>query len=117
MPVTSLTPTKMSMSPNAMESARLLAYACNSAPARPPAALITPKLTSTRRSTCARSRQNRRAVAKTCGIEIAATASCVPTRTASNGVSKLPIPKPTTDATAPATAAVIASRIWNVTRI
>ena len=45
---------------------------------------------------------SRRVVAIKCGTETAATASFVPTRTASRGVNKLPTPKPLTEATAPA---------------
>src|SRR5574337_446416 len=101
-PVSWLTPTNSRSRPKTTDSARLPARLCSSAPASPPPALVSPKLRSTRRSTCARRRQKRSAVASTCGTDTAATASRVPTRSAKSGVSRLPMPNPATDAMPPA---------------
>jgi len=47
-------------------------------------------------------------------MDTAATASFAPTRSASNGVSTLPMPNPATDAIAPATIAAAAATNSNV---
>jgi len=72
------------------------------------------KLRITRRSTFARICQKRTAVAMKWGMEIAATAIFVPTCMASSGVSRLPMPNPATDATAPATAATMKRSVSNI---
>jgi hypothetical protein len=54
--------------------------------------------------------QKRSAVAARWGTDTAATASFVPTRAASRGVSRLPMPKPLTEAIAPASIATKAVR-------
>src|SRR5262245_57584631 len=113
-PVSSDSPTNTSRQPKTIASARLDAYACRSAPSNPPAALVIPNQRKMRRSTWPRRSQNRTAVPKTCGIETAATATFVPRRTASRGVSTLPIPNPATDATPPATTAAMPTAIANI---
>ena len=76
-----------------------------SAPIAPP--IVWPKRrgdnpsSRTRRSTWARKRQQRTAVAAACGNVTSATAVVVPNLRASNGVIMLPIPNPTTVAVAP----------------
>ena len=57
-----------------------------------------------------RSRQRRSAVPAACGTATVTTAARVPTRGTSAGVSRLPMPKPAIDATAPATTAMTA--LW-----
>jgi hypothetical protein len=58
--------------------------------------------------------QKRKAVATMWGTDTAATASFVPAHTASRGVSRLPMPKPLTEATAPARTATTATAARNV---
>ena len=72
----------------------------SSAPHRPPRALSSPNRRRTSSSMPARRRQQRMAVARKCGSVTAATAALVPYREASSGVSRLPMPKPTTLAVA-----------------
>jgi hypothetical protein len=108
--------------PNNAVSAGEPSRACSRAPARPPAALATPKVHRTRRSTWPRSIQNRSAVPMKCGTETMATATFRVVRSAITGVKRLPMPKPVTDAMAApsaATTARSASRIRHqlVTRI
>jgi hypothetical protein len=54
------------------------------------------------------------AVASTCGIATAATAVLAPKRIASSGVSRLPMPKPTTDAVALAAMATSSTATENM---
>jgi len=100
--VISLTAANNSSTPNRIVSHLLLAALLSSAPARPPAALVMPKLQSTRRSTPPCISAKRSDVPIRCGIETAATASLVSTCSASTGVSRLPMPNPVTAAIAPA---------------
>ena len=67
----------------------------------PPAALVNPKLRTMFHWTSCRNRANRIDVPMKCGMETTATATFAPVVTAMAGVSKLPMPKPATDATAP----------------
>src|SRR4051812_30587626 len=92
--------------PNTVVSAGLVALALSTAPARPPAALVKPKRQRMARSRLRRRCQKRIAVPIKCGIATAATAVLVPARTATSGVSRLPMPKPATDAMAPDAIAV-----------
>src|SRR5262245_49957358 len=94
---------------NAIVRLRLLTTRCRSAPARPPAALISPKDFSTRRSTSWRRIHKRSAVARKCGIDTIATANGMSNRWLSTGVSRLPIPNPVTAATAPAKIETVAA--------
>src|SRR5688572_18591957 len=91
----------MSSEPKTSSSARLVAHVFSSAPVRPPAALVKPKLRTTFQSTSRRNRQKRIDVPIAWGIDTMATASFAPVVRAIAGVSKLPMPKPATDATAP----------------
>jgi hypothetical protein len=50
-------------------------------------------------------------------METAATARGVPHREASSGVRRLPIPKPVTEATAPAASATATRTAWKITRL
>ncbi|MNL19353.1 hypothetical protein D3C87_1405490 [compost metagenome] len=102
-PLVPIPPTKTKMIPKMSVSDGLEANACSKAPAKPPAALVKPKLIKTRRSMCSRRSQNRYAVATKWGTATAATASLVPTQTANSGVNRLPMPKPEMAAIAPAT--------------
>ncbi|HKP50008.1 MAG TPA: hypothetical protein VJU17_08345, partial [Gemmatimonadales bacterium] len=74
-PVNSDAATNSSNTANTNCSAGLVARECSSAPVRPPAALVNPKLHTTRRSTWPFTSQKRIAVPTRCGIETAATAS------------------------------------------
>ena len=55
---------------------------------------------------CSRTSTSRNAVPRKCGTDTTATASFIPAKFASSGVSLLPIPNPETTAIAPATIAV-----------
>ena len=55
--------------------------------------------------------QKRIAVAMKCGMETATTACFVPVLSANSGVRTLPMPKPATDAIAPATIAARNSKV------
>jgi hypothetical protein len=104
-PVTPAAPAKMSSPAKTHVSHALFRAPCSIAPASPPAALVSPKLRTTRQSTARRSCQKRTALAIACGMVTAATAARIPVRRASTGVSRLPTPKPATEAIAPAAAA------------
>ena len=91
----------MSSDPNTSSRARLVAHVFKSAPVSPPAALVTPKLRTIVQSTSRRNRTKRIDVPMKWGIDTAATATFAPVAAAMAGVSRLPMPKPATDATAP----------------
>src|SRR5712664_3814491 len=91
-----------------------VAWRCRTAPVSPPAALITPNVFSTRRLVSRRILQNRTAVATTCGMETAATASRMSTCVLNTGVRMLPMPNPATDAIPPATMDAIATTVVNL---
>jgi hypothetical protein len=112
-PISSLAAAKRSRTPKRNVSQRLLAWFWSRAPVNPPAALVSPKRTSTLRSTLPERSQNRRAVPATCGIDTAATASRVSISRARSGVKRLPIPKPVTAASAPARAAITSTAASN----
>ena len=94
-------PASTSSEPKTISSARLVAHVFNSAPVKPPAALVNPKLRTIDQSTSRRNRQKRIDVPMTWGMDTAATASFAPLVAAIAGVNRLPMPKPATDATAP----------------
>ena len=96
-------------------STALRNHTCNKAPASPPAALVMPKVKSTRRSRRSRMSTKRRPVATKCGTETTATASLVPIAVASSGVRMLPMPKPAMEAIpAATTAATITSALKTI---
>src|SRR5678815_643417 len=102
-------PASTSTHPKTMPTPPLSTRLWRSAPVMPPAALAIPNRTRRVRSTSCRSRQVRRSAAVKWGMATRTTASLIPYRIATSGVSVLPMPKPATEAMAPAATAAIAT--------
>ena len=105
----SVVPARTSSVPKTRVRMVLASWVCRAAPTRPPTALATPNCRNVGRSTSARSRSHRIAVASAWGIDRTATASAAGIHSIKTGVSRLPMPKPDTDATAPASTEAAAS--------
>lgn len=114
-PVNPRIPTTANMLPKTIVSQNDFANEWRRAPPKPPIALVTPKVSKTFLSIDLRNTQQRRLVATRCGIVMAATANLVPSSNASSGVSRLPMPNPVTEASAPVMVAAMGSQKFEST--